>query len=271
MKKYDNMDFVLGKAPTHIAKEDLLSYFVYAYELSWTLPMFRSKKDKMMEFIEQEIKKESIDTDALSVEKQWWLFVFITFREMLTYHSAEFAFQTVQHLIRQMSSASEESLCLYANMVHSIMMKDLPDVLVVRPLEMKPIQTILAESDLSVVFFMDRHEAIVKVIRKHINQKDLKLSYFGELLMKDRSILRKFSNIYNVYFEVLMHFFISTYDYKMSPQEMTPEVLEKAISDLVLLFVAASVETKPKIEGLHKDLFEIVKEIKNIDQSEQSE
>lgn len=264
MKKYDTLEFVLGKVPTHIDKSEMMSYFVHAYELTWTLPVFDKKKDIMIDFLEEQIHKEKIDVESLSGEKFWWLLVFFIHREILFYHSAEFAFQTVQHVIRHISSTSEESLCIYANMVHSIMMKDVPDVMVVRPMEMKAVQTVLAEVDPSVIFFMERHERFVKAIKKHLNQKDLKQSYFNELLMKDRSILRKYSNIYNVYFEVFMHFFISTYDYKMSPKEMTPEALDKAISDLVLIFVAASVDTKPKIEGLHKDLFDIVKEIQTI-------
>ncbi|WCF11442.1 hypothetical protein NDS46_31285 (plasmid) [Paenibacillus thiaminolyticus] len=262
MKQFNDLDFFLGKAPIHINKEDMLSYFVYAYEFTWTYPMFLENKDRIIEFIQERINEEFIDIQSLSGDQRWWLFVFITMREILSYYSAEYGFQTVQYLIQKIHLTSTDSLCLYANIIHYIMMNSIPDVLVLRPLEMKAVQTALSDVDQYVDFFMDKQDALIEVIRKNVNQKDFKKGYLDEILMKDRSILRKYSNMYNAYFEVFMHFFISVFDYKIAPEKMSREDLEKAISELVLLFVATSVE-KPKVEALHRDLFGIVKDIQN--------
>lgn len=267
MTKNQEMEYLLGQAPTHIEKEDILPFFAYAYELSWTLPMFADKKDRMLAYLQEEVAKESIDNDEFSAEKRWWLYVLIAMREIVKYHSAEFAFQTIQHVIHRIKHIPEQSLLRYANIIQSIMLREIPDVLVIRPLELQTVNSVLVDTDESTQFFLEKKEDIIKVIKKHLIQRDLQKEYFDGILMKDRSIMRKFSNMWNAFFEVFMHFFLSVYDYRLSPEKMEVDELEEAIKELILVFLVASVANKEKIDALHTDLHEIMKEIAKLSRS----
>ncbi|MFF2531450.1 hypothetical protein ACFVS2_21320 [Brevibacillus sp. NPDC058079] len=258
---HQEVEYVLGQAPNHIEQTDILPYFVYAYELSWTLPMFIDKKDRMISYLQTEVENESIDIDKLSNEKRWWLYSLITMREIAKYHEVEFAQQTIQHVISRIQFIPQDYLLRYANIIQYVMLRELPDVLVIRPLEFQAVKSEIANTDESVQFILGKKDALIKVIKKHLIQRDLQKEYFDGMLMKDRSIMRKFSNMWNAYFEVFMHSFIATYDYSLSPENMNVEELDKAISDIVLIFLVTSIENKEKIDDLHVELYEIMKDI----------
>ncbi|WPS85373.1 hypothetical protein SMD22_01725 (plasmid) [Brevibacillus halotolerans] len=255
------VDFLLGQAPKHIEKADILPFFVYAYEFTWTLPMFIEKKDRMLTYLQEEIERESIDINDLSTERRWWLFVLIAMREIAKYHSAEFAMQTVQYVLSRIMHIPEQSLLHYANIIQSVMIREIPDVLIIRPLELQTVKSVFEYTDELVQFLLAKKNDFLKVIKKHLIQRDLQKEYLDGILIKDRNIMRKFSNMWNVYFEVFIQFFVSVYDYRLSPEKMGAEDLDKAINELILIFLIASVENKEKIDNLHSELHDIMRGI----------
>ncbi|MBP1308664.1 hypothetical protein JOD82_001684 [Paenibacillus sp. 1182] len=261
MTKQYEQKYILGMAPKHIQKEDVLQYFLYAFELSWSMPMFIDQKDKMMSFFVQEVEKEFLSFEDLSIEQTWWLCVFIAMREINKYYSSEFAVQTLSQLIRRIQRIEEGSLCRYANIFQAIMLEEHPDVLAIRPLELHALSNVFAESDKLLQFFIENKTHIVCVIKKHLIQQDLNDVYLNSVLMKDRRVLRKFSNIWNSFYELFIHFFIAVYDYKLSPLHMGEEELKNAIGDLVLIFLVNGVSNKRKIDELHDELSLIVQNI----------
>jgi hypothetical protein len=256
--------YILGKAPLHVGKKDILPYFLYAYELTWSMPMFIEKKDSMISYLELEVKKEYLEINDLCLEKRWWLYVLIAMRDISIYHRIEFSVQTINHIIRNIFKISEKSLCNYINSIHSIMVEEIPDVLQIRPNEVKTLGNSLVDTDDSLQFFLEKKDIIIKVFKKHLIQRDLNKEYYDTIFMKDRRILRKFSDVWNAFFELFVHFFITVYDYKLSPKNMKLEKLEKAIEDLILVFVVSSIANKEKIDAFHIELSEIVKEISKV-------
>lgn len=207
-KPYANK-YILGSAPKHIAKEDVLQYFFYAFELSWSMPMFIDHKDKIMSYFTQEIEKELLSFEDLSIEQTWWLCVFIAMREINKYYSSEFAVQTLNQLIRRIQHLEEGSLCRYANIFQAIMLEEHPEVLAIRPLELHALNNIFAESDRLLEFFIVNKTRIIAMLKRHLIQQDLNHVYLNSVLMNDRRVLRKFSNIWNSFYELFIHFFIA--------------------------------------------------------------
>lgn len=264
-------NYLLGDVPKEIEKEDVLSYFLYTFELSWKHPMFDDKRGFMMNYFLGEFQKDEIDFESLSHERKWWLCVLTAMREIAKHNNAEFAIQTIQHVIRTLPSADPVSIRDYVNMIHSIALQEFLDVLIVRPLEMERVNSLFARTDKTIRFFLDKRDEIVNVFQKHITSKDFQKLYFDEVLLKDRSIMKKYTNDMDMLFEFFLHYFTSIYDYRINPEQMDEKELEKSVKELVLIFMIATIKTKSKIDKLHEEVYAVIKDVKNLSADSEDE
>lgn len=271
MTLIDEGNYLFGDVPKGIEKEDVLSYFLYACELSWKHPMFDEKRAYMMNFFLGEFQSDGIDFENLSPERKWWLCVLTAMREIARHNKAEFAVHTIQHIIRTLPSSDPVIIRDYVNMIHSIALEEFPEVLIIRPLEMERVNSVFVKNDLTVKFFLSKHDEIVEVFQKHITSRDFQKLYFDEVLLEDRTIMKKYTNDMSMLFEFFMHYFISIYDYRINPDQMEAKELEKAVKELVLIFMVATIKTKSKIDKLHEAVYEVIKDVMNLNLSSQEE
>lgn len=251
---------LIGKAPTHIEKEDLLDYFLYAFEFSWNSPIFEDRKSKLDEVFKNKAESLFPDYESFSVERTWWLYVLIGLQEITYHQELEFGKETVDYLLKRFTALSEEALEQQINEIQHAFYDEIPDILLVRPLELKALQNSTIEHDKYLPFFIENHERMVKVIQKHLNQKDIDKDYFERFTMTNKKRLRKFSSFWNGYYEIFTNYFLSIYNFQMplEPQEIEEEL--ELIEEMIILFLVASVVNKPKIEPLAYDLTEILRE-----------
>lgn len=260
-------EVLLGYAPEHIEQQDLLPYFVYCFEFSWTYPMFEEKNKNMIAYFEEKFREEKKDFASLTLEQKWWLCVLIAIRDIAQYYHSEYAVYVIQQLLNRFERIDANLLSYYCNFLQSILIDELPEVLVIRPMELKKLGSTLPDQEPTLAFMMEQRDQVLASLKKYLRQKDLEKEYLDSVLVNDRRILRKFSNLWDAYYETFIHFFISVYDYQLVPQKMKKEKMKQAIQELILAFFAASISSKDKIEHiLHEitPLFDPLVEKKHI-------
>lgn len=262
---------LLGKAPTHVPEEELISYFLYAFEFAWNSPAFETRKNQLAPYFIQEAQSLVPAYDQLSLSKKWWLYVMIALRDITHDNDIKFGKETILYVIRQIERLSEEELELYVNDMQNAFYEEVPDILVIRPLELERLQNSILDEDPYLGFFLEQKEPILKVMKKYLKQKDVDKEYINHLTLNDKTILAKYTDFWNVYFEIFTNFFLSMYDFQM-PYEKEDGVEEKdVVEEMIMIFFIASVNSKTKIEELTSELLEVILPImEKSDNNEQS-
>lgn len=251
---------LIGKAPTHIEKNELLDYFLYVFEFSWNSPVFDEKKGILDKHFMETAKSFYPEYESFSLAKQWWLYVLIAMKEITEDEQLKYGIATVDYLLSRLGVLSENTLESQINEVQHAFYDEIPDVLLVRPLELEVLENSTIEHDVHLPFFVKNKDRFVHVFEKHLRQKDIDKEYFERFTMTNTKRLRKFSTFWEGYYEIFINYFVSLYDFRM-PQEMDSiEEEYDLLEELVILFLVASVINKPKIEEVVDELTEILKE-----------
>lgn len=244
---------LLGFAPVYIDHQDVLPYFVYCFEFSWIYPMFKEKNKNMMAYFEERFKEEKKDFGSLSLEQKWWLCVLIAMYDIAKYYRYEYAAYVINQFIIRFERINENLLAYYCNFLQSILVDSLPEVLVIRPAELHKLGSTLPDEEPTLAFLIKNQERVLASFKKYLK---LDKEYLDGVLINDRRILRKFSNLWNAYYETFIYFFISIYNDQIVPQKqkMEKEKIKQAIQELILTFLTASVSSKDKIEYVLKEI-----------------
>jgi hypothetical protein len=251
---------LIGKAPTHIDESDLLDYFLYVFEFSWNCPVFEEKKATLDEYFIERAKSFYPDYESFSLSKQWWLYILIAMKDVTEDQQLKYGITTVDYLISRLPVVSERMLEDQINEIQNAFYDEIPDVMLVRPMELEVLENSTIQHDMHLPFFIENKEHFVKVFEKHLRQKDIDKEYFERFTMTNTKRLRKFSTFWEGYYEIFINYFISLYDFRM-PQEM--ESIEEEydlLEELVTLFLVASIINKPKIEEVVDEITEILKD-----------
>lgn len=252
---------LIGKAPTHIESEQLLDYFLYVFEFSWSSLVFDEKKDALVEFFTEQAKVWHPNYEEHSIEKRWWLYVLLALNEITEDQKVEYGKLTVQNLIKKLPTLSGDLLEKQVNEIQHAFYDEIPDILTVRPLELRTLENTTLEHDRYLPFFVDNKDHFVNLFKKHLRQKDISKEYFERFIMSSRKRLRQFSTYWDGYYEIFITYFISLYDFRM-PQEIEDKEEEyDLLLEMVILFLVASVMDKPKIEDLADEMTEKLKEL----------
>jgi len=264
---------MLGKAPSHIEKENLLSYFLYVFEFSWNNPFHSSKKEKLREYFAQEALRYA-NVEKEQAEKLWWLYILIAMRDMSKHYGYFFGYETIKHILQKFPNLSEENLEMDCNDIHYALMDRGEFIFMPRPLELQALQSTFLKTDPLLSFLLAKKEVVVKVFLKRLRQKDIDSSFIQKLTLGDKSLIRQFSSFWNVYFELFVHVFLEIYMQQMENEEFH-EVVKKrkreVIKNIVLVFCIKSILTKERIEKVIHDVSEILLPIVDISIEEAEE
>jgi len=252
---------LVGKTPTHIEREDLLDYFLYVFEFSWNNVAHESKKSQLRKHFETESIKFVSDIHALPKEKLWWLYVLIALKDIAETDEVEYGKATILHFLNKIEKLSEEQLVEYANEIQHGFYYELPESLVIRPLELVALGNKMAEEDPYLKFFFEKKEEMIKALTKHLRQKDVDSGYFNNITLNDRKLTRKFSSFWDTYYEIFLNYFLSMYDFQMIQTEIDESEEHDVLREMLFIFFIASIENKLKIEPLIDDFFDIMVDI----------
>jgi len=251
---------LIGQAPTHISQDLLLDYFLYTFEFSWNSPIFEEKKSKLDVEFKKKAQTLFPEYESFSVARQWWLYVLIAFQEITEHQELEYGKFTVSHILKRFPVLSETSLERQINEMQHAFYDEIPDILLVRPLELKVLKNSTVEHDLNLPFFIENKDRFLKILGKHLNQKDINKEYIERFVLTNKKRLRQFSTFWNGYYEIFINYLLSMYDFKM-PEEMEDKEEEvELMQELVILFLVASVTNKAKIEDLSDEWTELLRE-----------
>jgi hypothetical protein len=276
MTQSDKKSTYLGYAPTHINKEDIFSYFVYVFEMTWMVDLFESRRNSIMTFLDDAATKEHPNYKDFPADRQWWLLALVVMKEIAEKYNGGYAKETVIHLIRRLPDIDSEKLRIYVNVLSVVIANEFPANLIVRPLEQARLGVGSADDEM-IKSMIDNHEAVVKIMKKHMTQKDLNRNYLDMVLMKDWKLVRKYSNIWNSLFELLIYMFNSIYISKISYDNMTSEEVDGVIKETILFYLIAAVTKKELIETIQLELFESLRgvnkksRVEKIEESKDSE
>lgn len=262
---------LIGKAPTHIEREDLLDYFLYVFEFSWNNVAHESKKEKLKEHFQTESLKYVADIDALTNAKLWWLYVLIALKDIAEEEEIEFGKETVLYFIHKLEKLTESQLEEYANEIQHGFYYELPEALVIRPLALVELGNKTAEKDPYLQFFFERKETIIKTLTKHLRQKDVDNAYFNSITLNNRKLTRKFSSFWDTYYEIFLNYFLSMYDFQMIQTELDESEEHDVLREMLFIFFVASIENKLKIEQLVDEFFDIMVDVLEVRMEDEEE
>lgn len=262
MSEQTNVDNVqmLGKAPSHIKKEDLLSYFLYVFEFSWNNPFYSSKKEKLREYFAQETLRYS-NVEKEQVERLWWLYILIAMRDMSKYYGYFFGYETIKHILRRFPYLSKEDLEMDCNDVHYALMDREEIIFIPRPLELQALQSAFLKTDPLLGFLLKKKEEVIHAFSKHLRQKDIDSSFIQKVTLGDKRLIRQFSSFWNVYFELFIHGFLEFYIPQMenkSFREASTNKKKKIIENIIFAFFTHTILTEERIEKVANRVSEIL-------------
>lgn len=251
---------LIGKAPAHVDKSDLLDYFLYVFEFSWSSVVFEEMKSSLGNFFADKAKEWYPGYESFSLERQWWLYTLIAMHEITKHEQLKFGEMTVEFLLSRLSDMPESLLEAQVNEVQHSFYDEVPDVLLVRPLEIEKLHNSTIDHDLYLPFFIVNKDRFVKVFEKHLRQKDMNKEYMERFTFTSKRHSRKFSTYWEGYYEMFINYFIALYDFRMPEEMESMEEEYDLLQELLILFFVGSVQSKPKIEDVVDELMEIMKD-----------
>lgn len=252
--------FLIGKAPNHIEQTDLLDYFLYVFEFSWNTPIFEERKENLPQYFTEMAKQHYPDYETFSLAKQWWLYILIGMHDIAKDQETHYGIATVEHIIKKLPVMSESLLERQVNEVQHAFYDEIPDLLLVRPLELENLQNSTIKHDNHLPFFIQNKERFIAIFEKHLRQKDINREYFERFTMTSRKRLRKFSSFWEGYYEIFINYFVTLYDFRMPLEMESKEEEFDLLEEMTIQFLVASVNTKPRIEDAVDDIMVILKE-----------
>lgn len=250
----------LGSTPVHIKKEDLLDYFLYTFELTWNHDNHSNIRQMKEDYV-REARQFQPNYENLELGQLWWFIVLIGLREVAKKEELLYTQSTIEHLLKKAHVLSEDKLFRYANEIHIPLYRDIPDALLMRYVEMERLSSDSLEKDPYARFFLPRRKEIVRVFKKHLNQKDLKAEYVEEYFSSDLKRLRKFSNFWDAFFDLFVYYFVTLYEFKAfdHPDDTVEfEVMDELL--IAFLITALNEEEGKTMEALSEDLLDILYE-----------
>lgn len=250
----------LGTLPTHIEKQDLLDFFLYAFELTWE-EQKKGDEKKMKAYYDEEAKKFQPNYENLEHGQLWWLFVLLGLRELTIKEEIHYAQSTIEHLLKKAHRLSENTLFRYANEIHLPLFRDFPNAIILRYVEAERLDSISVEQDPYTKFFLSKRKDIVRIFKKHLKQKDLKEDYVEEYISSDLKRLRKFSTFWDAYFDIFVYYFATLYEFKTFEHEddrVEYEIMDELL--IALLMNSLQEEEGALVDALSEDLLDILYE-----------
>lgn len=249
---------IIGKAPMDIEKESILSYFLHVFEFTWSTLAYENKRENLNAYFSEQANLLKPNHATLSAKKEWWLYILITFRDVALYNSLDYAVGTVENMIKRIDFMSEELLERQVNELQNAFYHEVPDILLMRPLEMERLSCSIAEADHFLLFFLQNKEKFVSILEKMLRQKDIKKDYYEEFMRTGKKINKEYSSFWNGYYEIFIHYFISLYDFFMPFQTESFEEERDSVEKMILSFFTTSVATKEKIEDVSDEFLLIL-------------
>lgn len=259
----------LGEAPKHIDESNLLDYFLYVFEFTWTAEAFQNKKENIKNYFEEKLNN-LLKENKISKEVQWWALVLFALRDLTEHLRYYYAVETINMLLNKISNLTEKELEYYCNDINNALDDEMCDILAIRPVEIKNLSSDAMENDILLSFLINNKDEFVKIFKKHLIQRDIDMTYIKEFMIIEYKTLRKFSDFWNMYYEIFLGYFLSVSDYvddyirknihrDANIEQMLQQInTEQAIKKINLAFFIASIKNKPKIDVVNKATAELI-------------
>lgn len=253
----------LGEAPEKVEKEDLLDYFLYVFEFSWTMDVYKDKKDHIKDFFTNTANQLFPQFHEFPVSKMWWSYALIAMREMTEYEGMVFGNKTVNYLIKKIPMYSNKLLTRQINELQLAFYHQVPEHLLIRPLECPNLDCDFEMYNVHYPFFLQNKKTLIKIFEKNLRQKDVDKHYLSRFSKESMKRLRQFSTFWNGYYELFVLYFVYLYHYQMMQAEYMDEKdfrEEELVEEMVILFLTSSISSQERVEKTALEITEFLKD-----------
>lgn len=257
---------LIGEVPSHIAKEDYLDYLIYTFEFS-----IRSFRGENVE----ELREKIIETrdeicpnfEELSEAKQWWVYVLVLQWWLMKEERAHFAVQVIQSLLSSLPHISDEEAEKRMNFLQQAVYFEFDKALIIRPVELKALGNELYREDVRVEAFLKTQESMTKRLSEFLEVDDILEDYLLELSFADKELWNKFSSFWDAFYEVVMNYYLYSYELTVSVSEndlLNDKDAYDYLDDLMYLFTMSIIKDTNKIEETHEIIMDELQEFKGM-------
>jgi hypothetical protein len=247
--------YFLGKTPSFLTKEEVLDYFMYAFELQWVGGLLNYPPKKIRAKLEKELdeKLKTIKNDTAG--KRWWLLSIYVLLLLSQDRTMKYSEKTLWGLWNQVDLLSEDELEMYCNLIdHGISM--VTDThLTPRPLALQILGSEYYDHDKMLQKMLHNTEKNIRQLHEYVKLKELTINEIVKSMVNPISITQKYTDMSHVYYELLMIHVFSEYEFFEHQQEYQAnfaKTWEEVLHHSLMVFFYRTVKDKTKIEPLTK-------------------
>lgn len=253
-----NKEMYLGETPTNINKENFMNYFLYVYEFNWTSECFSKIQDIELFFTKKLDELEEKLECELSVEKKWWALTLLSLNEYAKYDELIYSLNVIESIFNKFKILSVQEIELYVNLINSSQYGELPEVLSVRPLAIRDINSNITHGDKEFERMLDNSDRFIKIFKKNLLQRDIFKDYLSQILVNKRKTNKEFTGFWESYFEIYLGFILTLTDMLDAPIKEISKNYREDILGISSVFLISSIENKEKIDKLNEELSEVL-------------
>lgn len=250
----------LGDTPTHISKGQLFDYFLYTFEFLWTSPTYDTYKESISVHFKRRLDAlKDKQEKPLTIGQEWWALVFFALKDLAESERYAYSTETIQFIINRIHILSDDELENYANSINDVLYDEVPDILVIRPLEVEKLNSDAYQKGKVLAYFLERKEEFLLTFKKHLEEKDIEKMYINQLALNDKAINEPFTDLWRSYFEMFTGYSIAMFDMVLKLPQQTEEFKEQLLKEVNLVFLIASVKNSSKIDAINSELTELLR------------
>ncbi len=247
---------LLGTPPKHIETEDLVDYFVYAFELSWACPVFEKSRHEIKSIFKKKLDSLLAEHN-LPIEKQWWALMLSALSDIAENKDFFYAKETISRLFKRIEHISCEQLEEYINDINIAFSGETSNYLALRPMAMESLASDMIEEDSGLKFFLDNKNRFITILTSNLIQKDIEKEYLSQFFLLDDKAIRKYANIWDMVFELYIGHFLSMC-YTKEDVNTNESGFEDFVKQTNIAFFSNLVKNKLKIEKLNNELTSVI-------------
>lgn len=253
---------MVGQTPVFESGENVLTRFIYTFELSFMTEAFDDKREKIESWLTEQTKTLPYDWESLSNEQQWWGYLFILSKEEVAYEGLNYAVGICESTLMNLSSKEDVLLELMANhYVYGLASKTMKTPLI-RPLELRKLGVSTDEFDVFSEVLLGVLPVASKYLQKHCLQREIGEDFMKSFWLPNKKYIRKYASVWEAFAEININMIFVLYGAALNSRNNTSRLEKEAILKNVVqeLFKASFVEST-KIDHLVEYFAEILIEV----------
>lgn len=231
----ENQNLMVGKTPEFESGYDVLTRFIYTFEMSFMTEAFDDKRDDIESWMLKQTQVLPYKWETLSKAQQWWGYLFIISKESAAYEGLNYAVTICESILANLETKEKDVLEQFANhYVYGLGSKTMKTPLV-RPLEFKRLEVTMV-GDIFAELLMKKLPELSKYLKKHYLQRDINEDFMKAIWLSNKKYIRKYSSVWNAFAEVNINIIFVLYEIALDDLRETTKadreiILKEVIED----------------------------------------